>query len=242
MPDALLVDADLPRTPREILPGVVHVPGWLDPEQQRWLVARFHEWGRGPVPPHSPLINGFPMSVKTTSLGWTWDQGGIRARTAEGTEPWPVPDWLVRVGRMALQDAYDRRTAPSWPDLPAAELQQWAQAYAPDVAVINYYSPTARMGMHQDKDERSPEPVVSLSVGDTCIFRAGNTQARTQPYQDLRLASGDLLVFGGPHRQMFHGVPKILPDTAPRHCGLERGRINITLRTTGMHHAHRTAR
>ncbi len=91
------------------------------------------------------------------------------------------------------------------------------------------------MGLHQDKDERSPAPVVSLSIGDTCRFRFGNPPVtRSQPYQDLDLASGDLFVFGGPARLAYHGVPKVYPGTAPAGCGLESGRINITLRVTGL--------
>jgi alkylated DNA repair protein (DNA oxidative demethylase) len=90
------------------------------------------------------------------------------------------------------------------------------------------------MGMHQDKDEVSREPVVSLSVGDSCLFRFGNPESRGRPYEDLVLASGDLFVFGGPARLAFHGVMKTYPGTAPAGCGLETGRINITLRVTGL--------
>jgi alkylated DNA repair protein (DNA oxidative demethylase) len=88
--------------------------------------------------------------------------------------------------------------------------------------------------MHQDKDERSPAPVVSLSIGDSCTFRFGNTRNRGQPYEDVLLASGDLFVFGGPSRLAYHGVTKIHPGTAPAGCGLREGRINITMRVTGL--------
>ena len=90
------------------------------------------------------------------------------------------------------------------------------------------------MGMHQDKDEVSLAPVVSLSVGDSCRFRFGNTETRTRPYVDLTLGSGDLFVFGGPSRLAYHGVTRILPGTAPAGCGLDSGRINVTLRETGL--------
>ena len=71
------------------------------------------------------------------------------------------------------------------------------------------------MGMHQDKEERADAPVVSLSIGDTCVFRFGNTETRGRPYTDVELRSGDLFVFGGPSRWAYHGVPKILPGTSP---------------------------
>jgi len=108
------------------------------------------------------------------------------------------------------------------------------ESYRPDTALVNYYDAAARMGMHQDKDERSPAPVVSLSVGDGCTFRFGNTDNRNKPYTDLLLASGDAFVFGGPSRLAFHGVTGIHPGTAPDGCGIEHGRINITMRMTGL--------
>ena len=90
------------------------------------------------------------------------------------------------------------------------------------------------MGMHQDKDERSVQPVVSLSIGDTAVFRFGNTESRNRPYSDLELRSGDLFVFGGPSRFAYHGVPKVIPGSADPACGLATGRLNLTLRVTGL--------
>jgi alkylated DNA repair protein (DNA oxidative demethylase) len=90
------------------------------------------------------------------------------------------------------------------------------------------------MGMHQDKDEKSDQPVVSLSLGDTAVFRFGNTTNRNRPYTDVELVSGDLFVFGGPSRFAYHGVPRILPGSADPACGLAAGRLNLTLRTTGL--------
>ena len=130
----------------------------------------------------------------------------------------PLPDWLADLGRDAL-------AAVSWPD---------PNDYQPDTALVNYYDAAARMGLHQDKDELTMDPVVSISVGDDCIFRFGNTDSRSRPWTDVDLRSGDLFVFGGPARLAYHGVTKIIPDSAPVGCGLPTGRINITLRTTGL--------
>jgi len=87
--------------------------------------------------------------------------------------------------------------------------------------------------MHQDREERSGAPVVSLSLGDRCVFRFGNEENRGRPYQDVELASGDLFVFGGASRWVHHGVPKVRPGTADPALGLA-GRLNITLRETGL--------
>lgn len=109
-----------------------------------------------------------------------------------------------------------------------------AQDYNPDVAIINYYPPGSTMGMHQDAEEKINAPIVSLSIGESANFRLGNSETRTKPYQDVRLASGDLFVFEGPARWAFHAVTKIYPGTAPAYWQLVGGRINITLRETGL--------
>src|SRR5699024_5032742 len=93
-----------------------------------------------------------------------------------------------------------------------------AGAYTPDAALVNLYGPGATMGLHQDRDEASLAPVVSLSLGDACTFRFGTPEHRGRPYTDARLESGDLVVFGGPSRLSFHGVPKVFDATAPGWC------------------------
>ena len=206
-----------------IAPGAVHLPGWLDLAAQAHLVGEFHRWAAGPVPIRAATVRGHRMSVRTVCLGWHWQPYRYtRAATdVNDAHVLPFPGWLAELGRRALADA----------GYPAEQ----AAAYEPDVALVNLYDDAARLGMHQDKDERSPAPVVSLSVGDACTFRFGNTEHRGRPYDDVRLGSGDLFVFGGPARLAFHGVPRIHPGTAPAGCGLEHGRINLTMRVTGLH-------
>jgi DNA oxidative demethylase len=214
---------DLLALPVPDLPeGAHHVPGWLSLDQQRWIVRRFREWTAGPVPLRGAKIRGHEMSVKTVCLGWHWRpyEYTREAVDVNGSRVLDFPDWMVRLGRQALGAATGDPHA--------------GDDYMPDTALVNYYDEQARMGMHQDKDEKSFAPVVSLSIGDTCRFRFGNTETRNKPYQDLDLASGDLFVFGGPSRLAYHGVQKVYSGTAPPGCGLERGRINITMRVTGL--------
>ncbi|MGW6269618.1 alpha-ketoglutarate-dependent dioxygenase AlkB family protein [Streptomyces sp. NPDC055060] len=217
------MSALIPRPPREIAPGAVHVPQWLTLEQQCELVTACRAWATGPVPMrHTTLPRGGVMSVQTVCLGWHW-QPYRYTRTAGDVNGRPVtafPDWMVELGRRALTAAYGDASA--------------AAGYTPDTALINFYDGQAKMGMHQDKDERSPAPVVSLSIGDTCVFRVGNTETRTKPWTDVELASGDLFVFGGPSRYVFHGVPKVYEGTADPATGLTSGRLNITMRVTGL--------
>ncbi|GAA1354728.1 alpha-ketoglutarate-dependent dioxygenase AlkB [Arthrobacter rhombi] len=220
--DALFGDELLHRPRRELSPGATWVPGWLQAHQQRWLVDRFHEWVHGPVPLRSAKVGGHQMSVKTVCLGWHWRPYEYTrdAVDVNGNRVLDVPDWMVRLGRQAVTEATGD---------PAA-----GAAYTPDTALVNFYDDAAHMGMHQDRDERSRAPVVSLSIGDTCRFRFGNTEHRNKPYEDIELASGDLFVFGGASRLAYHGVTRMFPGTAPAGCGLEAGRINITLRETGL--------
>lgn len=208
------MDALLPRPRAELAPGAVHVPDWLGFDEQRELVAACRGW---PGYRHTTYPNGGVMSVKTVCLGWHWYPNGYSRTTDEGKPVLPFPDWLGDLGRRALADAYGE---------PAAD-------YEPDTALVNFYAAKAKMGQHQDKDERSSAPVVSFSLGDTCVFRFGNTESRSKPYTDVELQSGDLFVFGGPSRFAYHGVPKTLAGTADPALGLT-GRLNITLRVSGL--------
>lgn len=218
------MDSLLPRLPAEVAPDAVHVPDWLDLEQQRRLVTAAREWAGGPAPMRrTRLPSGSTMSVQTVCLGWHWtpyrytrtavDQGGAPVT--------PFPAWLAELGRAAVAEAYGD---------PAA-----GAAYDPDAALVNFYDRDAKMGMHQDKDEASDAPVVSLSLGERCVFRFGNAEGRGRPYADVELHSGDLFVFGGPSRFAYHGVVRgIQPGTGDPAIGLAQGRLNITLRVTGL--------
>jgi alkylated DNA repair protein (DNA oxidative demethylase) len=213
----------LSRPAAEIAPGAVHLPGWLGSDQQRRMVVACQEWARSPAGMRAARMpNGSVMSVHTVCLGWHWYPYRY-SRTVDdgdGSQVKAFPDWLADLGRRAVAEAYRDSRAGA--------------RYHPDIALINYYDGAARMGMHQDRDERSRAPVVSLSLGDSCVFRFGNTDNRGRPWRDVVLESGDLFVFGGPTRLAFHGVPKMLPGTEDADIGLRNGRLNITLRESGL--------
>lgn len=212
----------LPRTRTVVGSGAVHLPGWLDPAAQRALVGACREWAQAPAPMRAATTpGGGQMSVQTVCLGWHWRPYRY-SRTADDVDGAPVtafPDWLGDLGRRAVGEAYEDQAA--------------GDAYQPDIALVNFYDDAARMGMHQDKDEQSRAPVVSLSIGDTCVFRFGNTESRGRPWTDVELESGDLFVFGGPARMAYHGVPKVYPGSCLVENDLPSGRLNITLRESG---------
>ena len=154
---------------------------------------------------------GKAMSVRMTNLGplgWITDARGYR-----------------------YEPRHPGVDAP-WPPIPAALLELWERLAAspapPDACLVNVYGPEARMGLHQDKDEADfAFPVLSVSLGDTAIFRLGGLK-RGDPTRTLRLASGDVCLLSGPARLWFHGVDRILPGSSRLLDG--GGRINLTLR------------
>lgn len=222
----------VPREPAVPAPGAVHVPDWLAPGRQRELVTQCRAWVRAAPMTHHVMPGGGKMSVQSVMLGA--GGGDYRYGTPGGARLPQLPDWLVALGRRAVADAYGAEDASGQPDPGFDGARQAALDYVPDSALVNFYDDAAHMGMHQDRDEFSAAPIVSLSLGDTCVFRLGNTETRTAPYRDVELRSGDLFVFGGPSRYAFHGVPKVLPGTGGRQLGLRNGgRLNITLRMTG---------
>jgi len=166
------------------------------------------------APLYAPRMprSGKPMSVRMTNcgrLGWMTDEGGYRYQQTHpctGT-PWPaIPECLLR----------------AWTELSGYPLAP------PEACLVNVYDAHARMGLHQDRDEEDlAAPVVSLSLGDACLFRIGGTR-RQDPTVSFRLASGDALVLGGQARLAFHGVDRIIPGTSSLLAG--GGRINLTLR------------
>jgi alkylated DNA repair protein (DNA oxidative demethylase) len=144
-------------------------------------------------------------------LGWISDRGGYRYQPfhPETGRPWPpIPEEVLRVWRRLA--AYP---AP------------------PEACLINLYDGSARMGLHQDRDEAALDaPVLSISLGATARFRLGGS-GRDGPTQSLLLYSGDVLALDGPARLCFHGIDRIIAGTSPL-PGLPEGveRINLTLR------------
>lgn len=219
------------REPSILGPGAVHIPDWMSREQQEYLLRACVGWAAARPPSRIELPGGGRMSVRTFSLGRHWSP--YRYDDDDAATP-PIPTWLLRAARSALTAA--AAIDPSAAHAAALYNSDAAAQYTPDAALVNLYGRGSTMGLHQDRDEDSDAPVVSLSLGDACTFRFGTPEHRGRPYTDVRLESGDLVVFGGPSRLAFHGVPKVFDGTAPAWCadvlGGVPGRVNITMRQT----------
>lgn len=191
--------------------------GFLDRNQQERLVAELRA-AVSVAPFFMPTMprTGKPFSVRMTNLGplgWVSDKdGGYRYQaTHPGTgKPWPpIPDMVLDVWRKVSGYSHD-----------------------PEACLVNRYEPDAKMGLHQDRDEKEfAAPVVSISLGDTCLFRIGGTK-RADPTRSFKLSSGDVMVLGGDDRLAFHGVDRIYPATSTllQNWFSDGGRINLTLR------------
>jgi alkylated DNA repair protein (DNA oxidative demethylase) len=198
--------------------GLRIIPGFFDRRQQEQVAEAVHDVIRqAPLfTPVMPLTHK-PFSVRMTNcgrLGWVSDGDGYRYQP---THP---------------------LTGRPWPPIPELLLNAWAELAAypdrPQACLVNYYRPSARMGLHQDRDEEDfTAPVVSVSLGATCRFRIGGT-TRTAPTGSFLLASGDVVVLAGSARLAFHGVDRILPGSST--LLPEGGRINLTLRRVGAAH------
>lgn len=197
-----------------VLPqGVRHSPDFLDRAAQQALLEDVRAVVQA-APLYVPAMprTGKPMSVRMTncgSLGWVTDkERGYRYQPTHPVtgEPWPpIPERLMEIWRQVAQ--YD---AP------------------PEACLVNFYEAGAKMGLHQDRDEQDLNaPVLSVSLGDTCLFRVGE-KTREGGTVSFKLSSGDLVVLGGEGRLAFHGVDRIYPSTST--LLKNGGRINLTLR------------
>lgn len=192
--------------------GLFYYPGYLDrAEQAALLVALDEVFTAAPLfTPRMPK-SGRPFTVRMSNcggLGWISDESGYRYTRGH-------PE-----------------TGRAWPPLPAALLALWNDvadyAHPPEACLINFYVPSAKMGLHQDRDEADfSAPVVSVSLGDSCLFRVGGPK-RSDPTRSFRLNSGDVVVLGGDARLAFHGVDRIYPATSTLLA--DGGRINLTMR------------
>lgn len=193
-------------------PGLRYLPGHFDPPAQRRLVDALRA-AVAAAPLFVPVMprTGRPFTVRMTnlgSLGWVSDRAGYRYQP---THP---------------------ETGKPWPLIPEELLALWREVsgypHGPEACLVNFYNGGARMGLHRDEDEEDfTAPVLSVSLGDTAVFRIGGPE-RGGRTETLKLASGDVLVMGGVSRLCYHGVDRVLSGTSS--LLKDGGRINLTLR------------
>jgi len=157
---------------------------------------------------------GYTMSVAMTNCGrtgWVSDRTGYR------------------------YDPIDPDTGKPWPPMPEAFLSLAAgaaaeagfESYDPDACLINRYVAGSKLGMHQDRDENDQwAPIVSVSLGLPATFLWGGKR-RDDRIRRLRVEHGDVAVWGGPARFVYHGVAPLKEGIHPLTGSV---RINLTFR------------
>lgn len=163
---------------------------------------------------HLVTPGGYTMSVAMTNcgrVGWVSDRRGYR------------------------YDATDPDTGTPWPEMPAAFMrlavraaeEAGFQGYDPDACLINRYVAGSKLGLHQDRDEKDDwAPIVSVSLGVPATFLWGGKR-RADPVRRFRLENGDVAVWGGPARFVYHGVAPLKPASHPL---TGDARLNLTFR------------
>ena len=209
-----LFDSDsFPRPPERLEDGAILLRGFATAEAPALMeeVARIAQ-----AAPFRHLVTpgGYTMSVAMTNcgrVGWVSDRAGYR------------------------YDPVDPETGAHWPALPAAFVDLAGRAageagfngYDPDACLINRYTAGAKLGLHQDRDEKDRwAPIVSVSLGVPAVFLWGGKR-RSDPVRRLRLESGDVAVWGGPSRFVYHGIA---PLKAGQHPLTGAVRVNLTFR------------
>jgi alkylated DNA repair protein (DNA oxidative demethylase) len=195
----------------EIAPGVFLWREYFSPTAQKALLddvlTRLEV-----APLYRPVMpkSGTPFSVEESNfgkLGWVSDKAGYRYQPLH-----PV-------------------TGKPWPAIPAALLELWREitgAPAPDCCLLNLYRKGAKMGLHQDRDEKDrAAPVVGVSLGDDALFRIGSA-TRGGATQSVKLTSGDVILFGGVARLAWHGIDRVMAGSSRLLPG--GGRLSLTLR------------
>lgn len=197
--------------------GFGYFPGFFDRPAQIALVAALKRVA-SEAPFFVPTMpkTGKPFSVRMTNLG-------------------PL-GWVSDTNSGYRYQSMHPETGKPWPPILEMVLEVWRKVSGypedPEACLVNRYEPTAKMGLHQDRDEEDfAAPVVSISLGDTCLFRIGGTK-RDDPTRSLKLSSGDVVVLGGESRLAFHGVDRLYSGTSTllKDWFPNSGRINLTLR------------
>jgi len=183
----------------------------LSPLAQKALLEEVQEKLKQ-APLYQPVMpgSGRPFSVEESnfgSLGWVSDRNGYRYQSTH-----PI-------------------TGKPWPAIPEALLALWEEINgvpAPECCLVNLYRAGAKMGLHQDRDEKDvTAAVIGVSLGDEALFRIGGT-ARAAQTRGITLASGDVIAFGGAARLAYHGIDRVRPGTSRLLPG--GGRLSLTLR------------
>ncbi|KAJ1419257.1 Oxoglutarate/iron-dependent dioxygenase [Sesbania bispinosa] len=219
-------------------PGMVLLKHFMTHDEQVKMVRICRELGLGPGGFYQPgYADGAKLRLKMMCLGMDWDPQTRKygnKRVIDGIKPPSIPPYFSKLVTRAIQEAHYLINE----EYETSYVEDILPSMTPDICIVNFYSTNGRLGLHQDRDEsreslRKGLPVVSFSIGDSAEFLYGD-QRDVEEAECVLLESGDVLIFGGESRHVFHGVPSIIPNSAPKElledtCLLP-GRLNFTFR------------
>ncbi|KAD5803042.1 hypothetical protein E3N88_14402 [Mikania micrantha] len=200
-------------------PGMILLKGYISSDDQISIVKTCRELGISNGGFYQPgYSGGTKLHLHMMCLGKNWDPEShtyTELRVLDNSKPPGIPEKFYDMVKKAIQDSneYIQGNARSFDE------RKVFPSKTPDICIVNFYTKTGRLGLHQDKDESDTSlkkglPVVSFSIGDSAEFLYGETRDVDEADKVI-LESGDVLIFGGKSRLLFHGVTSILPDSAP---------------------------
>ncbi|KAK6129481.1 hypothetical protein DH2020_036794 [Rehmannia glutinosa] len=232
------VDESVEEAEQVLRPGMVLFKRYIPISEQVEIVKRCRELGCGPGGFYRPgYEDGAKLRLYMMCLGLDWNpqtrEYGER-RQYDNVAPPDIPHEFASLVSRVLNDSH----ALIKREMKTINVEDILPPMSPDVCIVNFYTTTGRLGLHQDRDESKESllkglPVVSISIGDSAEFLYGDRRDVNEA-EHVLLESGDVLVFGGASRHIFHGVKNIIPNTAPhgllKHTKLRPGRLNLTFR------------
>ncbi|KAL8204994.1 hypothetical protein R6Q57_010617 [Mikania cordata] len=219
-------------------PGMILLKGYISSDDQISIVKTCRELGISNGGFYQPgYSGGAKLHLHMMCLGKNWDPEShtyTELRVLDNSKPPGIPEKFYDMVKKAIQDSnvYIQGNARSFDE------RKVFPSKTPDICIVNFYTKTGRLGLHQDKDESDTSlkkelPVVSFSIGDSAEFLFGETRDVDEADKVI-LESGDVLIFGGKSRLIHHGVNSILPDSAPtplvHATNMLPGRLNLTFR------------
>lgn len=214
----------IPRTTTRFGVDSWHVPDWLSVPQQNDLLTCLRAWCKGGW--YQPTVGTAKLKHPIACIGYEWVPYYYKAARIK----FPLPLQLMCEQAIA--------------DVGLKQYLSGPYRFKGDTGIVNLFNnPDASpaLGMHQDRSEddeliNAGSPIITISLGDSCIFRFGNPYDAAAPYQDIEMRSGDLLIMAGRERSAYHGVMKIISDTTPPELEMTaKGRISLTMRQAFLH-------
>ncbi|QCE03192.1 alkylated DNA repair protein [Vigna unguiculata] len=219
-------------------PGMVLLKNFISHDGQVEIVRACRELGLGSGGFYQPgYANGAKLRLKMMCLGMDWDPQTYKygtKRVFDGSTPPSIPDQFSELVATSIKEAQSL----SKMEYSVRHANDVLPSMTPDICIVNFYTNNGKLGLHRDRDESKESlqkglPVVSFSIGDSADFLYGD-ERNEEEAECVTLDSGDVLIFGGDSRHVFHGVPYVYPNSAPkellRDSGLSPGRLNLTFR------------